>query len=235
MKSMTAAVPPISGTSFIRWWSRLCLLLGSAVLVWAVYLWFDANLYQMLESRKFEAVVSSRNPDPAESAAAQPTTSAPAAEEPARTAGIPVAKALRPAIGSVVGELEIPRIGLSVVVAEGDSVSILRRAAGHLERTALPGAAGNVAIAGHRDTFFHSLHGIRNNDIITVNTLRGSYQYQVESVMIVEPNDMTPLADSREPTLTLITCYPFYYIGPAPKRFIVRAKQISSDSRTELN
>jgi len=121
------------------------------------------------------------------------------------------------------------------MVMEGDSASILRRTAGHLEGTALPGGSGNVAIAAHRDTFFHTLRDIQYRDVINLNTLSGSYQYEVESIEIVETDNIEVLADSRNPTLTLITCYPFYYIGPAPKRFIVRAQQLSSDSPAEVH
>jgi sortase A len=137
-------------------------------------------------------------------------------------------------VGSVVGEIKIPNIGVSVMVLEGDSASVLHRAAGHVEGTAIPGEPGNVVIAAHRDTFFRPLRNIRDQDIITLTTSRGTYQYQVESVQVVGPNDTTVLADSPAPTLTLITCYPFYYVGPAPKRFIVQAKQVSLGAPSEL-
>jgi sortase A len=126
--------------------------------------------------------------------------------------------------------MEIPRVGISVMVLEGVSNPILRRAAGHLESTAKPGQPGNVAIAAHRDTFFRALRNVRDQDIITLTTLTGTYRYQVDSVEVIGPNDTGVLSDSSQPTLTLITCYPFYYVGPAPNRFVVRARQISSDS-----
>jgi sortase A len=128
---------------------------------------------------------------------------------------------------AVVGQLEIPRIHVSVVVLEGSNPRVLDVAAGHIEGTALPGRAGNVAIAAHRDTFFRALGEIRANDIINLQTVNGNYQYKVESTEIVGPRDVEVLRRTTQPELTLVTCYPFYYIGPAPKRFIVHARQSS--------
>jgi sortase A len=198
------------------------LFVGLAAIGWVAYVWVDAQFYQIRQRRQFDASVSAENKEPSADVR-MPLTQT------------PVLKGPRLVKGALLGELEIPRVGLSVIVMEGDSASILRRAAGHLEGTALPGGSGNVAIAAHRDTFFHALRDVRYRDVITLNTLSGSYQYEVESIEIVEPDNMKVLADSRNPTLTLITCYPFYYIGPAPKRFIVRAHQISLDSPAEVH
>ena len=128
--------------------------------------------------------------------------------------------------GSVIGEMRIPRIGMSVMVLEGDDEAILEKAVGHVPSTALPGAAGNVAVAGHRDTFFRALKEIRPNDEITLTTTGGAYNYRVETIEKVGPKDVQVLAPSDHPTLTLITCYPFNYIGAAPQRFIVQAGEI---------
>lgn len=217
MKSSTTSALPRSTNSFLLWWSRLCLFVGLAAIGWAVYFWVEAQIYQIRQRRQFDTIVSTRTIEP-EAIGQAPLTET------------PILKAPRLVTGSVLGQLEIPRIGLSVMVIEGDSASILRRAAGHLEGTALPGGPGNVAIAAHRDTFFHALRDIRHRDVIALNTLRGSYQYEVESVEIVEPDNIEVLADSPNPTLTLVTCYPFYYVGLAPKRFIVRARQIYGPS-----
>lgn len=217
MKSSTTSALLRSPKSFVVWWSRLCLFVGLAAIGWAVYFWVVAQIYQIRQRQQFDTIVSTRTIEP------EAIGQAPLAETPAL-------KAPRLVTGSVLGQLEIPRIGLSVMVIEGDSASILRRAAGHLEGTALPGGPGNVAIAAHRDSFFHALRDIRYRDVITLDTLKGSYQYEVESVEIVEPENIDVLADSPNPTLTLITCYPFYYVGPAPKRFIVRARQIYGPS-----
>ena len=133
----------------------------------------------------------------------------------------------------VVGRLEIPRLGLRAIVREGSDEDTLRRAVGHLPSSPVPGQPGNVAIAGHRDTFFRPLQGIRVNDRITFETLRGRYEYAVQSVKVVEPDDVGVLRASTQPELTMITCYPFHYIGSAPKRFIVEARQIGAAPEME--
>jgi sortase A len=222
MKSSIMGGSRRSNGSFLVWWSRLFLLVGLAAIGWVAYVWLDARIYQIVQRRHLDAIVS-----------AQSMEARTAAEAPVIQA--PVLKATRLVPGSVIGELEIPRIGLSAMVIEGDTDSILRRAAGHLEGTALPGEPGNVAIAAHRDTFFHALRDIRDNDVIVMNTLRGTYQYEVESIEVVEPDNVGVLADSAEPTMTLVTCYPFRYIGPAPDRFVVRAKLISSNPASDVD
>jgi sortase A len=130
------------------------------------------------------------------------------------------------AMGEAIGEMKIPRIGLETIVVQGESARILHRAVGHLAETAMPGEAGNVALAGHRDGFFRPLKDIRVGDAISLNTLDGEFVYRVESTEVVWPSDVQVLQPTRENTLTLVTCYPFYYVGSAPKRFIVRARQI---------
>jgi len=126
----------------------------------------------------------------------------------------------------LIGRVEIPRLQLSAMVCEGAGNPTLRRAVGHVRGTALPGQPGNVALAGHRDTFFRSLRDLRLKDEIQVSTPNGNFKYEVESMRVVEPNNVEVLAPSSENVLTLITCYPFSYVGPAPKRFIARARQV---------
>ena len=128
--------------------------------------------------------------------------------------------------GGVLGEMEVPRLGLKVIVVQGDSPRILRRAVGHIRETALPGESGNVALTGHRDTFFRPLRNIQSGDAITFKTLDAEFRYRVESTAVVPPSDISVLQASSERTLTLITCFPFYYVGAAPNRFIVRASQV---------
>jgi len=128
--------------------------------------------------------------------------------------------------GGVIGELGISRLGLKVIVVQGDSSKILQRAVGHLPETALPGEWGNVVLAGHRDSFFRPLRNIQSGDAITLKTSDGDLRYEVESTSVVSPNDVRALEPSSERMLTLITCFPFYYAGPAPNRFIVRARQV---------
>ena len=119
---------------------------------------------------------------------------------------------------------------LSVVVVEGVDRISLRRAAGHIPGTALPGEAGNVGLAGHRDTFFRPLQDVKIDDEIQISTPTGNFKYQVVSLRIVDPENVGVLAPSGENVLTLVTCYPFYFVGPAPKRWIVRARQVSSQA-----
>ena len=117
-------------------------------------------------------------------------------------------------------------LGVSVVVLEGDSAAVLRHAAGHITGTALPGKTGNVGISAHRDTFFRPLRNVRQNEIITLTTLAGEYRYRVVSTKIVKPDNVGVLAQGVGEVLTLVTCYPFYFVGPAPSRFIVRAERV---------
>lgn len=127
--------------------------------------------------------------------------------------------------GEMIGRLEIPRVNVSVIVLEGADSSVLDVAAGHIPGTALPGLSGNVGIAAHRDTFFRSLREIRVRDRLSFETPAGIFQYAVESTEVVEPSDTGVLRQNAGEELTLVTCYPFNYIGSAPKRFIVHARQ----------
>ena len=123
--------------------------------------------------------------------------------------------------------LRIPRIGLEVAVLEGTDDWTLNRAVGHIEDTASPGAAGNSGIAGHRDGFFRGLKDIRPGDGIEIETVGTIERYQVERTWIVDPEDVSVLDATRVPSITLVTCYPFYFVGSAPQRFIVRAVRVN--------
>jgi sortase A len=133
--------------------------------------------------------------------------------------------------GEAIGEVQVPRLDLNAIVVQGDSAADLRRAVGHISQSALPGQWGNIALAGHRDSFFRPLRNIRLGDEIRFKTSDGSFEYIVESIQVVAPNDIQVLEPSTGHDLTLITCYPFYYIGPAPKRFVVRAGEIHASVR----
>jgi sortase A len=132
---------------------------------------------------------------------------------------------LRPAAkeGDVLGRIEIPRLGVTVAILEGTTAQTLRLGVGHIEGTALPGEPGNIGIAGHRDTYFRALKDIRTNDEIQIQTATGLTRYQVDSVQIVDPSDTGVLTPSAVSAITLVTCYPFHFIGAAPGRFIVHA------------
>ena len=124
--------------------------------------------------------------------------------------------------------LRIPKIRLEVPVLPGTDDSTLDRALGHIEETAAPGTDGNSGIAGHRDGFFRGLKDIAPGDVIELETLQGKEVYRVERTWVVEPEDVSVLDPTSTRTVTLVTCYPFYYVGSAPQRFIVRAVLSSS-------
>jgi sortase A len=177
------------------------LLAGLALLDWYIWTQAGAVLYQVYASRVFS-------------------------NELHRLHEAPAVRALPgKARNELVGRLEIPRLGMHVIVREGADEAMLANAVGHLPSSPLPGAQGNVVLAGHRDTFFRPLREIRVNDRIAFTTLQGTFQYVVESIGIVGPSDVSVLKAFAEPTLTLVTCYPFRYVGAAPQRFIVRARQ----------
>ena len=129
--------------------------------------------------------------------------------------------------GRVLGRIEIPRLHISAIVAEGTDPALLNSAIGHVFATALPGQAGNCALAGHRDTFLRRLENVRAHDIVRLVTLGGTYTYEVEWAVVVGPNRVDMLERTANPSVTLITCYPFHLIGPAPDRFAVRARLVS--------
>jgi LPXTG-site transpeptidase (sortase) family protein len=119
--------------------------------------------------------------------------------------------------------LRIPRIHLEVPVLEGTDDVTLNRGAGHIEDTAKPGADGNSGIAAHRDGFFRGLKDVAQGDAIELVTPASTEIYRIERIWIVNPEDVSVLDPTPKRSLTLVTCYPFYFIGSAPRRFIVRA------------
>ncbi|MSO56312.1 MAG: class D sortase [Acidobacteria bacterium] len=129
--------------------------------------------------------------------------------------------------GELIGRVDIPRLKLSAVVAEGDDDKTLGKAVGHLPDTPLPWQQhGNVGLAAHRDGLFRRLENIRMNDDVRIVTSRGEYHYRVTKTHIVSPEDVWVLAPTLNPTVTLITCYPFSFVGNAPQRFIVQAELV---------
>jgi sortase A len=131
--------------------------------------------------------------------------------------------------------LRIPRIGLQVPVLPGSDDLTLNRAVGIIPGTAMPGEAGNVAIAGHRDGFFRGLKDLETGDAIELETLAGKQEYRVASIRIVDDTELSVLAPTTEPVLTLVTCYPFYFIGNAPQRYIIRAEILPATSDVEAS
>jgi sortase A len=183
----------------VRIAARLFVTAGFLLLGYAAYVSIDAQAYQMRAHSELEA------------ARHQTPGSASPASDP------------EPTDGATLGQIRIPRLGLSAMIVEGDSPPNLRRAVGHLPETARPGEPGNVVLAGHRDTFFRPLERIREGDSILVRTRTADYNYRVDSIAIVGPEAVEVIATTAARTLTLITCFPFAYVGAAPQRFIVRA------------
>jgi sortase A len=192
------------------------LLFGLAfgMLGWCGWTLLESRLYQTLHENEFEQTVTRQAF--AAAAPALPHPEAPALPHPE------VPK------GTALGRIEIPRIDVSAIIAEGDSAATLRLAVGHIPGTAFPGEAGNVGLAGHRDSFFRSLARIRLHDEIRVTAKSGVVSlYRVDSIAVVEPADVSVLEPSSRPSVTLVTCYPFHFIGAAPKRFVVKAGSVS--------
>ena len=151
---------------------------------------------------------------------------------PATKRPAPSAPAAHPSVheGELIGRLQIPRLGLSAIVLEGITARTLRLAVGHVPGTPLPGEPGNVSLSAHRDTFFRGLRNVQPGDLITVSTVSGDvHRYRVGAIRVVPPSDTKILDAYSGPGINLITCFPFYYVGPSPKRFIVHADE-SSDS-----
>jgi sortase A len=197
-------------------WARRALFAGGVLLVgYCAFVVVDAWNFQRRQSAHLERLLAGSH-------GASAGTSQPAFSGSSQGAAA--------AMDGLVGRIEIPRLLFSAAVVEGIDRTTLRRAVGHIPGTPLPGQAGNVGLAGHRDTFFRPLKDLRIKDEIQFSTLKGNFTYQVESLSVVEPDNVAVLASSGESVLTLVTCYPFYYVGPAPKRWIVRARQVSAQT-----
>lgn len=130
--------------------------------------------------------------------------------------------------GRALGRLEIPRLGIQAVVVEGTDERTLELAVGHIASTAAPGGPGNCGLAGHRDTFFSGLGSARAGDVVRFFTPQRTYTYEVEWCQVVDPHRVDTLDPTPTPSLTLVTCYPFAFVGRAPQRFVVRARQVKA-------
>ena len=200
---------------------RALLIIGIACLGYFGYVSAETALYQAYETRELDAILASVP----ESRLATTVEVPRAATGPL---GHPSPPRARPASGSLLGRLEIPRLDVSAIVRAGSDARTLQLAIGHIGGTALPGERGNVGLAAHRDTFFRRLGEIRVDDQVRFVTRDGTFTYRVEGTRIVNPRDVWVLDQTDDPALTLITCYPFRYIGSAPQRFIVRAQLVGS-------
>ena len=207
--------PPPPSRRGLRLLERLLLAFGIACLGYYAYVSAETALYQAYETRELDAILSSAVPTPI-----PPGTERAGAARSSTTVNL---SRPRPAAGTALGRLEIPRLGVSAIVRAGSDSKTLRLAVGHIGGTALPGELGNIGLAAHRDTFFRRLGEIRPDDQVRLVTREGVFVYRVQGTKVVEPRETWVLSPTNEPALTLVTCYPFRYVGSAPQRFIVRA------------
>jgi sortase A len=184
---------------FIHWAGSILFIVGALTLSYVVLTLLFAKHYQEAANRTLEKQLY--------------------AEEQHKTASSQAAVKE----GDVLGRIEIPRLNLQVAILEGTTAHTLRLGAGHIAGTAFPGTAGSIGIAGHRDTYFHSLQDIRRNDNILIQTADGISRYEVDWIRITDPADGGILAPTADSGLTLVTCYPFHYIGAAPERYVIHA------------
>jgi sortase A len=215
----------------------LFLLAGLAAV--DVFVWVNTStvLYQAYEDWAFDQTLRGLKPSPkgfvsdeiswlfGTRSKVEPPEHAPKPE--------PIPAERPPMPDMLLGRLKIPRLHVAAMVREGADSGTLRSAIGHIPGTALPGKTGNVGLAGHRDTFFRALRNIEKDDTIDFETDAGTFRYAVQSTRIVSPRDVSVLNAAGGRVLTLVTCYPFYYVGSAPKRFIVRAVQVTPARQQE--
>lgn len=198
----------MTGRTVLIWLERGLLAAGTALAIWCAVV--------MIESRR-----TSSMPVPA----ATGTTGT----LPGDSSSVPRPP---PDAGAWIARLEAPSVHLAATVLEGTDDAILNRAAGHIEETALPGSQGNIGIAGHRDTIFRPVRKLHTGDPLVLTTADRVYRYRVSKMHIVDPDDVYVLDPVGHPILTLVTCYPFEFIGHAPRRYIVRADLVREEPRT---
>lgn len=236
-----------------RWIERLLLIVGVACLGIYGFAFVDARLFEAEQNRRLEQELQERAAQRRHASTARPQKAVEKKDRKEEEAGGETAAEAPPAEetdsfasfgargrdqqdellhyeeGELLGRIRIPGTGVSAIFLEGISHRTLRHGVGHIPGTSLPSeTAGNVGIAGHRDSFFRGLKGIDKDDVIELTTLDGTWRYRVEWTRVVQPSQTEVLAGTEGPSLTLVTCYPFYYVGSAPKRFIVRAHLIDA-------
>ncbi len=199
-----------------RWLEWFLMAFGLACLLFYAFFAAQTAIYQRQAKSEIDRMISERNRP-----AAPPSTASPA--PPAAVA--PESPTMSRRAPGVPGPAPLAR-----GMAEGDDDSTLGKAVGHLPDTPLPWqTTGNAAFAAHRDGLFRPLRDIRVNDEVRIVTPRGEFLYRVKKTQIVDPEDVWVLAPTKTPTLTLITCYPFSFVGHAPQRFIVQAERAEPD------
>jgi sortase A len=195
----------------LRWIERGLLTVGVALGAWCAAVLVEARFHQAVPVSGQLTVTQVAVPVlPGDAGSAAPHAAASSA----------------PAAGSLIARLQAPSVAMTTNVLEGSDDGTLSRGAGHIEDTPFPGQPGNIGIAGHRDTVFRPLRRIKVGDPLQLTTGDRTYNYRISKTLIVGPDDVYVLDPTERPTLTLVTCYPFEFIGHAPKRFIVQAELI---------
>ena len=189
------------GQRFIRWTRRVLAICGALALAYVGFTLVDASIYEKAAQSKLDKLIQ------------------------AQETHLASQRKLVVKDGDILGRISIPRIGLSVVVLEGTTSRTLQHGVGHIGGTSLPGEPGNVGIAGHRDTYFRGLKDLRAHDEIQIQTAAGLATYEVDWIQITVPNDVAIVSHASESALTLVTCYPFHFVGAAPERFVVHARR----------
>lgn len=195
----------------LRQFATTVQIAGALLLIYCLFVIGQAHLFQAGHKHVIAAAPAQSHPEPAPPGSEQ--------LQPAK-----------PIAGSVLGWIEIPRLNLSTVVLEGYDEPQLRLGAGHVPGTAEPGEPGNVVIAAHRDSFFRALRDVSKGDRVVLTTPTASFVYQVETTQVTGPRDVSVIKPRGGAELTLVTCYPFTFIGSAPDRFIVRARKLDAPS-----
>ena len=234
-KKSVSTARPMAGPSRIHsllgWGQYAFFAIGILALTYVISVLIDARLYQEYQTSRFEQGLKSNGESISNNGHLDlpPLPGMSEKSEPVGTGAFDIGGR----DGAPFGRIEISRIGLGAMILEGTDDTTLRRAVGHISGTALPGQLGNLALAAHRDTFFRPLRNIRRDDVITLATYAGPYSYRVDSTLVVEPEDTYVLDDSGEAILTLVTCYPFEFVGSAPRRFIVRAHRVTAEQTVD--
>ena len=191
------------------WIGRFCLALGAGLIAFWLWAGADSLAFRATFARRLDALLGLG---------------------PRSLIAVAHASREQAAGSGMIGRIEIPRLGLSEPVLEGTSGRALRRGVGHVRNTAFPGERGNVGLAGHRDSHFARLREITKGDLIRLDTPDGVFTYRVDAIHIVDPDRADLLAQTGSARLTLVTCYPFHWVGPAPRRYVVVASPVSPSS-----
>lgn len=192
---------------------------------WA-YAWMDAHWFEMREGRRLDRALEARAVANSGLERAEKETFSSFSRAEGASATFAASAAL-PSEGDLIGRLTVDRLDVSALLLEGTAEPTLRRGVGRIPGTSSLTETGNVGIAGHRDSFFRGLKDVQTGDVVELQTLSGTWRYRVEWTKIVSPTDIDVLDPTDEPALTLVTCYPFHYVGSAPERFIVRAVRLT--------